>query len=44
MINIWLLPWVSEHMIKKPIAMPVFMVLLSVFLSVITWIRQRDRK
>lgn len=44
MINEWLFPWESHIMLKNPFALPVFMVIFSLLLSIITWISQRNSK
>jgi len=40
----WLFPWESHIMLTNPLAMPVFMILLSFLLSIITWTRQHKSK
>ncbi|WP_261798741.1 hypothetical protein [Bacillus tuaregi] len=37
----WLFPWESHVMLSNPIAMPVFMLMVSIVLSIFSWIRQR---
>jgi len=41
MMKDWLFPWESHIMMTNPLAMPVFMVMLSLLLSIITWTKQR---
>ncbi|MFE8697144.1 hypothetical protein ACFYKT_12440 [Cytobacillus sp. FJAT-53684] len=43
-IKEWLFPWESNIMIEHPLAMPVFMVIASFLLSIITWMRQRGSR
>ncbi|MFZ7121601.1 MAG: hypothetical protein ACOWWH_11715 [Eubacteriaceae bacterium] len=44
MIEEFLFPWKSYVMIKHPWATPIFMLVLSLLLSIITWIRQENSK
>lgn len=44
MLEEFLFPWQSYVMIKHPWAMPVFMLILSLILSIITWTRQKYSK
>jgi hypothetical protein len=44
MIKDLLFPWQSHIMLENPMALPVFMVILSFLLSIITWISQRNSK
>lgn len=38
-----LFPWESYVMIKNPWAMPVFMIVLSLLLSTITWTKNKSK-
>lgn len=44
MIKAWLFPWEADIMMNYPLAMPVFMVIASILLSIFTWIRQEKLK
>lgn len=39
-----LFPWESHVMIKTPWAMPLFMLILSLILSIVTWVRKDNSK
>lgn len=36
----WFFPWESDVMIEHPMAMPIFMGMVSFILSIISWIRE----
>ncbi len=40
MISDWMFPWESPIMVKHPLAMPIFMVILALVMSLITWKRK----
>jgi len=44
MLKEWLFPWESQIMIDHPLAMPVFMGMLSLLLSILSWIRESKCK
>lgn len=44
MIKEWLFPWESHIMISHPLAMPVFMIIASIPLSIVTWVREHRNK
>ena len=39
MLQEWLFPWESQVMIEHPFAMPLFMGMISILLSILSWIR-----
>lgn len=40
-VDKFLFPWESHVMKKYPLAMSVFLLVLSIMLSIITWVRQK---
>lgn len=40
----WLFPWHSNVMIEHPFALPIFMFITSLLLSIVTWIMQSRKR
>lgn len=38
----YIFPWDSQVMISYPLAMPIFMIIMSIILSVIGWIKNME--